>query len=139
MVTDYSYSNNSGCKAIENKFASTSGQESTSVERDVLILTGSVEKCSGVTVHLSTEMLRNSEDLASREDAEGNAQEPSGVRVLHPFNGDPDVGGTALHEHPKGTQPNKSSSQLDCSVNPGTLPDAKGVIFDTNSCMLFDL
>lgn len=44
---------------------------------------------------------------------------------MHPFNGDPDVGGTALHEHPKGTQPNKSSSQLDCSVNPGTLPEGQ--------------
>lgn len=40
----------------------------------LLILTGSVEQCSRVTVHLSTETLRNSEDLASREDAEGNAQ-----------------------------------------------------------------
>lgn len=51
-----------------------------------------------------------------------SVQEPSGVPVLHPVSGDPDAGGAALHEHPKGTQPNESSSQLDGSFNPGTSP-----------------
>lgn len=57
--------------------------ESTGVEKDAFILTGSMEKHHRVTVHLSAETLRNSEDLASHREAEGSGQ--SAQKFRQPF------------------------------------------------------
>lgn len=59
--------------------------ESTGIERDVLILTGFTEEHHRATAWLSAEALKNSEDLASHGDAEGNAQSAQKFRQSSVF------------------------------------------------------
>lgn len=59
--------------------------ETTGIQRGVLILTGFIEKHYKAAVQLSTEVLKNSEDLASHGDAEGNAQSAQKFRLSSVF------------------------------------------------------
>lgn len=58
--------------------------ESTGIQRDVP-LTGFIEDHHRAAVQLSAEVLKNSEDLASHGDAEGNAQSAQKFRLSSVF------------------------------------------------------